>query len=211
VVGGPPGSLVELDARFARSRRRAALRRAELRRAALRKRLRRPVVIVVAVAAVALAAVGGSGGFAAARHAPAARSAAGGPLCPVPSELRPAFVSAARATGLPLALLASVASVESRMDQTAQSSVGARGVMQMMPSTAAELGLDPTQVESNVLGGARYLQLMLDRYHSSDVALAAYNAGPTAVDAAGGRAPTSETITYVANVEARWRALDGCR
>jgi soluble lytic murein transglycosylase-like protein len=169
------------------------------------------VLLVVAVVTTALAVVGGSGGFAGVRDEAAARPAVSLPLCPVPASVRPAFVAAARATGLPLALLAAVASVESRMDQQARSSAGARGLMQVMPATAAELRLDPTQVESNVLAGARYLQLMIDRYSSTDLALAAYNAGPTAVDDAGGRAPTSETVTYVANVQARWRALAGCR
>jgi soluble lytic murein transglycosylase-like protein len=61
------------------------------------------------------------------------------------------------------------------------------------------------------MAGARYLKLLLDRYHSTDQALAAYNAGPTAVDRAGGIAPSRETLTYVTNVQARWRALAGCR
>ena len=57
--------------------------------------------------------------------------------------------------------------------------------------------------------GARYLRLMLDRFERTDLALAAYNAGPTVVDRLG-RAPTQETQTYVANVQQRWAALAGC-
>jgi peptidoglycan DL-endopeptidase CwlO len=59
------------------------------------------------------------------------------------------------------------------------------------------------------LAGARYVRLMLGRFHSTDLALAAYNAGPAAVAKAGG-APSAETLTYVANVTRQWRRLDGC-
>jgi soluble lytic murein transglycosylase-like protein len=211
VAAGGPGSLVELDARFARSRRRAALRRARLRRPTLRKRLRRPLLAASIVAAASLAVVGGSGGFAGVRGSTPAKAGAEGPLCPVPAAMRPSFVSASRVTGVPLPLLAAVATVESRMDQRAQSEAGALGVLQVMPATAAELGLDPNRVDTNVLAGARYLERMLERYGSTDLALAAYNAGPTALDLAGGVAPTRETQTYVANVQARWQALAGCR
>ena len=79
-----------------------------------------------------------------------------------------------------------------------------------MPTTAASLNLNVDDPASNVLAGARYLKLLLARYQSTDLALAAYNAGPTAVDRAGG-APSDQTLTYVANVQARWRALGGCR
>ena len=76
---------------------------------------------------------------------------------------------------------------------------------------AKSLELDADRPDTNVLAGARYLRLLLDRYSSTDLALAAYNAGPTAVDRAGGMPPTDETIAYVKNVQARWRALAGCR
>ena len=104
-----------------------------------------------------------------------------------------------------------VGQVESRLTVDARSSADARGLLQVLPSTAASLKLNADNPESNVLAGARYLKLLLDRYHSTDGALSAYNAGPTAVDRAGGVAPTSETLTYVANVQSRWRALAGCR
>lgn len=108
--------------------------------------------------------------------------AASAVLCPLPKRFRPAFESAARQTKLPLALLTAVARIES----------------------------NPRHSPSNVLAGARYLRLMLDRFHSTDLALAAYNAGPTAVTRAGG-APSAEVLTYVANVTALWRRLHGCR
>jgi soluble lytic murein transglycosylase-like protein len=79
-----------------------------------------------------------------------------------------------------------------------------------MPATAAELRVDADHPGANVRGGARYLRALLDRFGSTDLALAAYNAGPTVV-ARTGRAPSGETLTYVANVTARWRALAGCR
>jgi soluble lytic murein transglycosylase-like protein len=130
-------------------------------------------------------------------------------LCPVPDRYRGAFEAAASDTDLPLALLVSVAQVESNLNHAARSSAGATGLLQVMPSTAAALRLDPNRPESNVLAGARYLKLMLARFGSTDLALAAYNAGPTAVERVGG-APGSETLTYVANVDRVWQRLQGC-
>lgn len=130
--------------------------------------------------------------------------------CPVPARYRSAFVSAARDTNLPLAMLVAVGRVESDLHADARSSADARGLLQVLPATAAELRLDADTPRTNVLAGARYLKLLLKRFHSADLALAAYNAGPTAVERAGG-APTTETVTYVANVTSGWRALRGCR
>jgi peptidoglycan DL-endopeptidase CwlO len=131
--------------------------------------------------------------------------------CPIPGRFRPAFVAAARDSGFQLSMLVAVAEVESRFQPDARSRADARGLLQVLPSTARSLKLDVDRPETNVLAGARYLRLLLDRYSSTDLALAAYNAGPTAVDRAGGIAPTPETVAYVANVQARWRALAGCR
>lgn len=129
--------------------------------------------------------------------------------CPLPTSFRGAFGRAARDTGLQLSMLVAVAEVESRFQPDARSTASARGLLQVLPSTAESLGLDADKPETNVLAGARYLKLLLDRFRSTDLALAAYNAGPTAVARAGG-APTSETLTYVANVTRRWRALAAC-
>jgi peptidoglycan DL-endopeptidase CwlO len=131
-------------------------------------------------------------------------------LCPLPKRFRPAFERAGRQTDLPLSLLTAVARVESNLRHSARSRAGARGLLQVLPSTAHELALDADHPPSNVLAGARYLRLMLDRFHSTDLALAAYNAGPGAVARAGG-APSAEVLTYVANVTALWRRLQGCR
>jgi len=172
---------------------------------------------VAALSAVGAAAAGKSkavdGASAGAARLPALPeggvSAAG--RCPIPARFRPAFVRASRATGQQLAMLVAVAEVESRFQATARSGADARGLLQVLPATAASLDLDVNRPASNVLAGALYLKQLLDRYRSTDAALAAYNAGPTAVDRAGGEAPSLETLTYVANVQQRWRALSGCR
>jgi soluble lytic murein transglycosylase-like protein len=131
------------------------------------------------------------------------------PACPLPSRYRGAFELAAQDTALPLSLLVAVARVESRVDQRARSSRGAQGLLQVLPSTAQALGLDASSARTNVLAGARYLRQLLVRFGSADLALAAYNAGPAAVERAGG-APSGQTVTYVANVTAAWRSLRGC-
>jgi soluble lytic murein transglycosylase-like protein len=79
-----------------------------------------------------------------------------------------------------------------------------------MPATAQMLNLDPAEPRTNVLAGARYLRRLLDELGSSDLALAAYNAGPSAVRAAGG-APSLGVLRYVANVNELWRSHAGCR
>ena len=129
--------------------------------------------------------------------------------CPVPAQYRDDFRLAAADTKLPVAMIVAVAKVESNLDHRAESPAGAHGLLQVLPSTAAELKLDPYEPGENVLAGARYLRQMLDRFRSTELAFAAYNAGPTAVDRAGA-APNDETVAYVANVTATWRKLVGC-
>jgi soluble lytic murein transglycosylase-like protein len=129
--------------------------------------------------------------------------------CPIPARYRAAFEHAARATDLPLAMLVAVGRVESNLTPSARSRAGARGLLQVLPSTAATMRLDVDRPASNILAGARYLRLQLDRFESPDLALAAYNAGPTAVAGAGG-APSTETLHYVAKVTSIWRDLLGC-
>lgn len=136
-------------------------------------------------------------------------TATAGYRCPLPERYRGAFEAAARDTNLPVALLVSAASIESNLDNRARSVAGARGLLQVMPSTAAELRLDPDRPASNVLAGARYLKRMMHQFGSADLALSAYNAGPGAVTRAGG-APGAETLTYVANVNRLWQRLQGC-
>jgi peptidoglycan DL-endopeptidase CwlO len=131
-------------------------------------------------------------------------------LCPVPAKLRSAFEAAARDTKLPTSLLYAVAEIESNMKPDATSSAGAHGLLQLMPGTGAMLALDINTPRTNVLAGARYLRQLLTEFGSNDLALAAYNAGPTAVARAGG-APSGDVLSYVANVNQVWRSHAGCR
>jgi hypothetical protein len=106
--------------------------------------------------------------------------------------------SAAQLQGLDQAFLLSVAKVESRLHQEAISPKGAIGLMQLMPGTAAELGVNPKQPQENALGGAKYLRSLLIRYKGNSVlALAAYNAGPEAVAKFHGIPPYPETRRYI--------------
>jgi soluble lytic murein transglycosylase-like protein len=177
--------------------------------------MRRRLLLLLAVACLSgtvagFVATARAGKQVAAPRIPALpRVALQGLACPIPAAYRPAFQHASDDSGLPLALLVAVAEVESRFEPSAVSDAGARGLLQVMPTTALSLQLSADRPESNVLAGARYLRGLMDRFKSADVALAAYNAGPTAVARVGG-APTGETISYVANVERLWRALNGC-
>jgi soluble lytic murein transglycosylase-like protein len=202
-------NLSEMDLRFARSRRRAEARRKEPPK-------RSPVawrsVRAALLALLLLTVVAESTRLESSNAKPTARRATAqalDPACPVPAPFRAAFAQAAAKTGVPLSLLVATAYEESSMDPGAQSHAGAHGLLQVMPATARELRLDGDDAETNVLAGARYLRQMLDRFGSVDLALAAYNAGPTAVTRAGA-APTVDTLRYVKNVEARAGQLLSC-
>ncbi len=107
----------------------------------------------------------------------------------------------ARAHGLEASLVKAVVAAESAFDRTAVSHAGAQGLMQLMPATARTLGVtDPFHPGANIDGGTRYLRQMLDRYGDVTRALAAYNAGPRAVDRYNGVPPYRETRTYVKRV-----------
>jgi len=175
----------------------------------------RRLVILAAVGALAVAwtlvvesspGVAGVASAASVSHKAAPRATA----CPFPAQLRGMFESAASDAALPPTMLYAVAKVESNLRTDALSAAGARGLLQVMPATARSLDLNPEEPRSNVLAGARYLRQLLDRFDSTDLALSAYNAGPTAVAAAGG-APTVDVVRYVANVNAEWRSVAGCR
>lgn len=122
------------------------------------------------------------------------------------------LAGASRASAVPPALLLAVVMEESGGNADARSPKGAQGLMQLMPGTAAELGVtDPQDPGQNLQGGASYLGRMLKRYEGRlDLALAAYNAGPGTVDRAGRQVPDyPETRRYVQRVMARYERLGG--
>ncbi|MGH7707379.1 MAG: lytic transglycosylase domain-containing protein [Vulcanimicrobiaceae bacterium] len=120
------------------------------------------------------------------------------------ASLRGIVSRASTGTGVPAPLISAVITVESHGDPSAISTAGAGGLMQLMPATAARYGVaDRFEPEANVDAGARYLHDLLVRYHNDmSLALAAYNAGPGAVDAAHGVPAYPETRAYVARVTA---------
>jgi hypothetical protein len=110
------------------------------------------------------------------------------------------FTQAAGRHGVSAALLAGVAKTESDFDSSAVSSSGAQGLMQFMPATARSLGVDATDPASSIDGAARYLSSLTKQFGSTDLALAAYNAGPGTVQRYGGIPPYPETQNYVRKV-----------
>ena len=110
---------------------------------------------------------------------------------------------AAQKYDLPSGLIESVIKAESNGDPRAVSHAGARGLMQLTDTTAAEMGVnDSFDPEQNIDGGAGYLRRMLDRFSDLKEALAAYNAGPGTVLRYGGIPPYRETISYIEKVTA---------
>ncbi|MBF9152215.1 lytic transglycosylase domain-containing protein [Novosphingobium jiangmenense] len=130
---------------------------------------------------------------------------------PAPSGFRrasylPHIYAAEAQYSLPAGLLDALVWTESRYNPLAVSPAGAAGLGQLMPTTAKELGVfnrfDP---KANIFGAARYLRQMLDRFGVVHLAVAAYNAGPGAVERAGGIPRNGETPEYVHNVLQSWK------
>ncbi|PTU30142.1 lytic transglycosylase domain-containing protein [Stenotrophobium rhamnosiphilum] len=113
----------------------------------------------------------------------------------------------AKAHGVPAALVRAVMRVESCFDPKAVSRAGAQGLMQLMPATATQMGVrDSFDADQNIAGGARYLSHLLGRFkNDTRLAIAAYNAGPAAVDSYRGIPPYAETRSYVQRVIAEYR------
>lgn len=115
------------------------------------------------------------------------------------------FQKAAQSYGVPVALLKAMGKTESNFNQSAVSSAGAIGVMQLMPGTAASLGVDPYDARQNIMGGAKYIAGNLEQFkgysNGLELAIAAYNAGPGAVIKYGYQIPPyKETQNYVKKV-----------
>lgn len=126
----------------------------------------------------------------------------------VPPAVSSMIEEAARTHGVDPRLVAAVASRESAFNAGAVSPVGACGIMQIMPATARFLGVnDVFDARQNILGGTRYLRTLLDTFHGDlDLALAAYNAGPGAVQRYNGVPPYRETQEYVRVIRRTYEA-----
>ena len=168
----------------------------------VRRRSRPALLAVSLIACAARADVFelGDGGTLLTRAADAPPTAAVQAAGTVPPAHRLALAHAAARHGLSPALLEALVWQESRWHSDARSPRGAIGLTQLMPQTAQELGVDPHDPAANLEGGARYLRRQLDRFEHLPLALAAYNAGPAAVEAAHGIPELRETRAFIDGV-----------
>lgn len=116
------------------------------------------------------------------------------------TDYRAIATDAATRYGIPPNLFLRQIGAESSWNPNAVSSAGAQGLGQLMPGTAAELGVDPTDPAQNLDGAARYLRQQYDQFGDWGTALAAYNAGPGNVQKYGGIPPFEETQNYVGKI-----------
>lgn len=125
-----------------------------------------------------------------------------------PGQISSLVTEASSANGVPAGLVHAVLMAESAGDPSAVSVAGAQGLMQLMPGTSATCGIaNPFDANENVQCGAAYLKQLLTRYHGdATLAVAAYNAGPGAVDRYHGVPPYAETRAYVARVISAYRS-----
>jgi soluble lytic murein transglycosylase-like protein len=124
-------------------------------------------------------------------------------------RLLPFIQEAAQKTGLSEALITAVIQTESDFDPKCVSSAGAMGLMQLMPENVRELGVsDPFDPRQNILAGAKHLKDQFVRFGTTEKALAAFNAGPGAVERYGGIPPYRETQNYVKKITATLRSVN---
>ena len=133
------------------------------------------------------------------------------PARAAPQEVSQAIQDASARHAVSRPLVEAIAWQESRFRQAAVSPKGAMGVMQLMPGTARALGVDAADLKGNIEGGVTYLAQLLQRFGDLPLALAAYNAGPEAVQRYGGVPPYAETQAYVKGVLGRLSAAAATR
>lgn len=126
-----------------------------------------------------------------------------------PQQITSLVDDASASNGVPPGLVRAVIMAESAGDPSAVSMAGAQGLMQLMPATSADCGIvNPFEPTQNVQCGTQYLKELLHRYHGdATLAVAAYNAGPGAVDRYHGVPPYAETRAYVARVISAYRSF----
>ncbi len=116
------------------------------------------------------------------------------------------IINAANRFGIDPSLIKAVIKAESDFDHKAISIAGAKGLMQLMPQTALEMNVsDPMNPEENIFGGARYLSILIKKFHDISLAVAAYNAGPKNVEYFKGIPPFPETKAFVKKVMKYYR------
>jgi len=122
-------------------------------------------------------------------------------------EFDPIIQQSSRLFNIEVSLIKAIIKVESDFDHQAVSCDGAQGLMQLMPATADDMSVkDPFDPQENILGGTRYLSLLLKRFNNDKIlALAAYNAGPERVSEFKGVPPFSETQSFVSKVMKYYR------
>jgi soluble lytic murein transglycosylase-like protein len=145
-------------------------------------------------------------GYEAEDYVPPAPASEASPAPPAEVDPKALIAAAARKTAIPEELLRRIVKAESGYQANAVSPKGAIGLMQLMPATASQYGADPRNPAENVEAGTAYLRDLLLKYNGDvNAALAAYNAGPGAVDKYHGVPPYAETQTYVGRVLRNYR------